>query len=110
VIVIKKVNLKSGELSELTKMMGDEIIHIPKEMLKNNIEEENPEVVRIGNILPDGSTKDSKKEGDHWHQDGSLYCKHHMSRIITLLHTKVQPLSGGSTIFMDLQNAWEFYK
>jgi hypothetical protein len=34
------------------------MVKIPKEMLKDNSEPENPEIVRIGNLLPNGEKRD----------------------------------------------------
>ena len=80
------------------------------EMRKFNVDPINPEIVRIGNIMPDGSKIDAQQDGAKWHQDGSLYCQHHMMRIITLLHSKTLPESGGATEFLDLQTGWEYLK
>ena len=94
----------------LAKALGDEVVHIPKEFRRNNVDTHNPEIVRIGNIMPDGSKIDAQKDGVRWHQDGALYCEHHMMRIITILHSKTQPESGGTTEFIDLQNGWDYLK
>ena len=110
VIVIKKLDLDSSQLLQFTKALGDEVVHLPAEMRRNNVDSHYPEIVRIGNILPDGSKIDAQKDGSRWHQDGALYCQHHMMRIVTLLHSKTQPESGGATEFLDLQNGWEFLK
>lgn len=110
VIVIRNVNLDSEQILELTKAFGDEVVHLPAEMRRLNVDKEHPEVVRIGNILPDGSKIDAQKDGSTWHQDGALYCQHHMMRIITMLHPKIIPESGGATEFLDLQEGWEYLK
>jgi hypothetical protein len=31
------------------------------------------EIARVGNILPNGSLKESKKDGVAWHQDGDYW-------------------------------------
>ena len=66
-VVIKGASLSAGEMIELAKQLGDELVHIPPEMLKDNVEVGHPEIVRVGNLLPNGGKRDSKKEGDHWH-------------------------------------------
>jgi hypothetical protein len=50
-----------------TGIFGDDILYLPKEFALGNFDEKYPEVSRIGNIMPDGSLKDSKYEGSIWH-------------------------------------------
>ncbi len=43
----------------LARSLGDEVVHLPMEMRKFNVDPINPEIVRIGNIMPDGSKIDA---------------------------------------------------
>lgn len=51
----------------MAEAIGDETITVPREMMKGNVQEDCPQVVRIGNLLADGSLKPDKKEGSEWH-------------------------------------------
>lgn len=53
-IVIKNAKIDAEELEALTKLMGNEVVKLPKEMLRDNFEPNNPSIVRIGNLYPDG--------------------------------------------------------
>ena len=82
--------------------MGEEVVNLPKEFVRNNVDPDYNEIVRIGNLMPDGSRIDCQKDGSRWHQDGMPSLQHHMMRIITMLHSKTLPETGGSTEFVDL--------
>ena len=47
--------------------LGDELVILPKELSFNNKDPRYPPIARIGNVLMDGSLKDSSKEATIWH-------------------------------------------
>lgn len=73
VVCIKSVGRDNFGAEELIafgsafKEKGDELICLPKELSFNNKDPNYPEIARVGNILIDGSMKDSSKEAIVWH-------------------------------------------
>lgn len=51
-------------------------------------------------MLQDGTTKDSQKEANYWHQDGEFWGAN-LNHIYNILHTRVIPEEGGETWVMD---------
>ena len=67
VICIKNVYLDVPGLITVGEALGDELVILPKELSFNNKDPLYPPLARIGNVLLDGSLKDSKKEATVWH-------------------------------------------
>lgn len=67
VVCLKGLNLNEGELIQLGRVLGDELVILPRELSFNNKDPNYPEIARIGNVLMDGSLKDSSKEATVWH-------------------------------------------
>ena len=66
-------------------------------------------MTRVGNVLLDGTLKDSAKEAMYWHQDGNFWGdggKH----LFNFLHTREIPTRGGDTWVMDLVKGAQFIK
>jgi hypothetical protein len=101
-LIIKNVTFGPKDLLKLTEKMGDEVVDLPPFFTAFENEPDAPQILRVGNLLLDGTTKDSRKESTEWHQDGSKYSKPHEARIINLLQSKIVPEQGGSTLFIDL--------
>ena len=67
VVCVKGVNLDEEQLIKVGQALGDELVILPKELSFNNKDPRYPPIARIGNILVDGSIKDSSKEAIIWH-------------------------------------------
>lgn len=65
VVVVKGVNLESPDLTELGKRFGEDVF-MPMPFFTNK-DERFPEIVRIGNVLMDGSLKEAQSEFSTWH-------------------------------------------
>jgi alpha-ketoglutarate-dependent taurine dioxygenase len=103
VVCIKNVYLDEAGLIELGERVGDELVVLPKELSFNNKDPKYPPLARIGNVLLDGSLKDSSKEATIWHQDGNFWNPAD-SYIFNMLMNVELPQSGGDTWFVDLVN------
>lgn len=60
-------------------------------------------------MLQDGTTKDSQKEANYWHQDGEFWGTN-LNHIYNILHTRVIPEEGGETWVMDAVAGAQFLK
>lgn len=67
VVCLKQVDLNEADLITLAKKFGDEVVVLPEELSFNNKDLRYPPIARIGNILLDGTLKDSAKEATVWH-------------------------------------------
>ncbi len=67
VVCISNAFLDEPSLIKIGTALGNELVVLPKELSFNNKDERYPEIARIGNILIDGSLKDSTKEAIVWH-------------------------------------------
>ena len=103
------MNFTPAQMTELTSQMWNEAIELPSFLMFNNQQKAYRTVARVGNILPDGSLKDSKKEAAYWHQDGNFWGEG-KKHIFNCLHTKEQPTYGGDTYVMDLVGGAQFLK
>ena len=65
IVIIKGIELEPEHLIALGKEMAEEIF-APMAFFTNK-DERYPELVRIGNVLMDGTLKDSKLEFAVWH-------------------------------------------
>jgi alpha-ketoglutarate-dependent taurine dioxygenase len=93
--------LNEEELIQLGSALGDELVILPPELSFNNKDPRYPALARVGNVLMDGSLKDSSKEATVWHQDGNFWDPAD-SYIFNLLMAKELPTKGGNTLFIDL--------
>jgi len=57
----------------------------------------------------DGSVKRSNQDAICWHQDAN-FMEPYMAHVISFLHTRVRPESGGDTQFLDLVEGWKWYQ
>lgn len=60
-VCIKNVDFDEKDMVEFSKGMYDEVVVLPTFLCFNNVPKEYPEITRVGNILLDGSLKDSQK-------------------------------------------------
>lgn len=60
-----------------------------------------PEVCRVGNVMMDGSIKDSSKEAIYYHSDGDFFEDNHKG-LFNVMHSVEQPEIGGETLFVDM--------
>jgi hypothetical protein len=67
VVCLKNTYLDEADLIRVAETFGDEIVILPKELSFNNKDPRFPQIARIGNILMDGSLKDSSREAIIWH-------------------------------------------
>ena len=67
VVCLKGLNLNEKELIQFGRALGDELVLLPNLPYFNNRDPEYPEISRIGNVLVDGTLKDSSKEAVLWH-------------------------------------------
>lgn len=81
-------------MTQITEALGDEVIVLPPELAFNNKDPKFPAISRVGNVLLDGTLKDSSKEATIWHQDGDFW-EPADSFIFNLLHTVELPSAGG---------------
>jgi len=87
----------------------DSAVTLPKQLAFNNQDPVYKCVTRVGNVLLDGTLKDSAKEAMYWHQDGNFWGdggKH----LFNFLHTREIPTRGGDTWVMDLVKGAQFLK
>ena len=98
---MKNVTLNEPTLIEIGNALGDELIILPEALSFNNKDPRYPEIARVGNILIDGSKKDSSKDATIWHQDGAFWDPSN-SNIFNLLLSVIVPEAGGHTQFADL--------
>jgi hypothetical protein len=64
---LKNTYLDEADLIRVGETFGDELVILPKELSFNNKDPRYPQIARIGNILMDGSLKDSSREAIIWH-------------------------------------------
>ncbi|KRX02778.1 hypothetical protein PPERSA_02268 [Pseudocohnilembus persalinus] len=98
-ICLKNQNLDVPELKNLAESLGKTHI-LPKNFTFGNNGEKTPEVIKIGNINPDGSIKKGFKGAEYWHHDGDFF-NYPENQVINILHTKIIPNQGGQTGFLD---------
>jgi len=67
VVCLKNTYLDEADLIRVAETFGDELVILPKELSFNNKDPRFPQIARIGNILMDGSLKDSSREAIIWH-------------------------------------------
>jgi hypothetical protein len=67
VVCIKKAFLREDDLIRLGEALGNELVILPPELSFNNKDPKYPAIARVGNVLMDGTIKDSKKEATIWH-------------------------------------------
>jgi hypothetical protein len=67
VACLKGLNFDESQLITFSENFGDELVILPKELSFNNKDPRYPPLARIGNILIDGTLKDSSKEATTWH-------------------------------------------
>ena len=109
VVCLKNVNFSEEQLINFASKFGYELVVLPKELSFNNKDSRYPPIARVGNILLDGSIKDSTKEATVWHQDGNFWNPSD-SYIFNFLHTKVLPETGGDTWFIDILSGSEKFR
>jgi alpha-ketoglutarate-dependent taurine dioxygenase len=109
VVCLKNVDLDEENLIAFADKFGTELVVLPKELSFNNKDPRYPPIARIGNILLDGSMKDSSKEATVWHQDGNFWDPAD-SYIFNFLHTRILPDEGGDTWFIDILSSSEKFK
>ena len=109
VVCLKNVDYSEEDLIRFAERFGSELVVLPKELSFNNKDPKYPPIARIGNILLDGSLKDSAKEATVWHQDGNFWDPAD-SYIFNFLHTRVLPDEGGDTWFIDILSSSEKFK
>jgi len=54
-------------LTEFATKFGDELVQLAPDHIYQNYDPSNPSIMRVGNVLMDGSIKDSKAESSIWH-------------------------------------------
>ena len=109
VVCIPKAELKPKELLQLTKGIFDEIFILPYSMAFKNQDKEHREVSRIGNVLVDGTLKDTKNEAVYYHSDGNFLGAKN-NNLFNVMHSVEEPDEGGDTWFIDLVKAVDFLK
>jgi hypothetical protein len=68
VVVIKRIKLSAENVQLLAENLGQKLIVFPKEMVKEEFsDEKHPGILRLGNIMPDGSKGANRKKGAIWH-------------------------------------------
>jgi alpha-ketoglutarate-dependent taurine dioxygenase len=98
-VIIKDIDLDPVQQVNLTKEFGN-LINFPFEFKRHRAQQE---IILVSNLNDDGSIKISTF-GTDWHNDGDFWDNNY---IITLLHSKQIPSTGGSTFFFDLRAAYD---
>ena len=109
VICVKGTKLSEQNMIDLASSLGDEVVILPPELSFNNKDLRYPPISRVGNILMDGSLKDSMKEATIWHQDGDFWDPAD-AYIFNLLHSVERPQTGGQTWFLDLVKTLQYLR
>lgn len=65
-ICLKNIHFNEDELIKLGEALG-EVVILPIEFAFNNRDPKYPAITRVGNVLMDGTLKDSSKEAAYWH-------------------------------------------
>lgn len=72
-ICLKNVNFNEKDMYEFTKGVWDQVILLPSFLAFNNQDPIYKQVARVGNVLQNGTLKESQKEAAYWHQDGDFW-------------------------------------
>lgn len=86
-ICIKQVDFGPQQMTAFTSKMWNEAIELPVFLMFNNQDPSYKTVARVGNVLADGTLKDSQKEAAYWHQDGNFWGEG-KKHIFNCLHSK----------------------
>jgi hypothetical protein len=66
VVCLKNTNLDINDYMKFASSLGDLVV-LPPSLSFNNKDPKYPPLTRVGNILVDGSLKDSSREAIVWH-------------------------------------------
>lgn len=102
ILIPNQDKLTLSEFSEITSRFGS-LVKLPKQLGFNNLQQELPEIVRVGNVSNDGKLMEQYVAAEYWHADGEFWPKGR-NYILNFLFSHLVPEKGGDTAFIDMQN------